>query len=241
MADEPKTNPTTETEVPNKVKLGTKEYNINEAESAMNLYNSLKDENTGKEIIEQLARKIGLLDKKDEPIKKPGETDAAAERRFQKTLKAKLGPDFAKFADMVGPVLDDVIEEMFEEHRTSLEGTSDASTWEDETDRFIEGHEINDDIQNKMMEIIKRDGGVPKGLKGKKAQEYLDDKYVLAIHRLGLELKDDGEGPKAHVGRRSRRALDEIPEFREEKRPKGPLTIDQIVDAASRGIRFKPE
>jgi hypothetical protein len=217
-----------------KVKIGSKEYEISDIEQSLNLSKALSDPDTGREIIEQLARRTGLIKDSGEVVKKKGESEAAAERRVQKTLKAKLGKDFEIFADKFGPVMDDILEEMFEEHKTSFETAAGTTGWEGEVERFTEDVELTEEIETEMQRLIKRNGGAPKGLKGKAAQEYLKDMFDLASHKLGVETPE----PKER-GRRPRRGIDEIPEFREEKRPKGVMTTEQAVDAAMRGIRFR--
>jgi hypothetical protein len=231
--------------------INGKEVTLANATAALNLYEALADKEAGPELIEQLARRSGILKDGEKPTSK---TADKIEGRITKILKSKLGKDYEQFADTLGPIIDEGIQEYLNEHKTNTENASSSSNWDDAVDTFKEDYDMTPEIESKMESIIKRNGGVPKGLKGKAAQEYLSDMYELAVKKLGGKVVEKGKAlrgsrptddddsddePTPAPRRRQRRAIDEIPDFREEPRPKGALTIDQIVDAAARGIRFK--
>lgn len=215
------------------LKLDGKEVSMDKLRSALSLHDALSDETTGKEIIGTLAERMGLL-RKDGELKDPKTAEAKLEGRVQRMLKTKFGKDYEKFADTLGPVMDEAIQEYLQEAIGNATANGEAVGWEGEVEKFTESHTLNAQIEQKMEQLITRNGGVPKGLRGKAAQEYLTDMYELAAHRLGVS------PPEAErSSRRRSRSEDEIPEFREVARPKGPLSIDDIVEAASKGIRFR--
>lgn len=234
-----------------------KTFNINgknvdpeTAAAALNLYNSLADPEVGKEIIEQLARRTGLLKDNHVPDKKE---QKQLEGKFTKMMKTKLGKDYDKFSDTLGPVFDEAMSELINELKEEIGGKTEASSWEGVVENFFEDNRTTPELEREMERIIKRNGGRPAGLKGKAAKEYLQDMYELAAHKLNLNLKtlkkisvesdetddtdEDDEPVMRRSNRRSRR--NDIPDFREVARPKGTLTVDEIVDAAMKGIRFK--
>lgn len=223
------------------VTINGKEVSMEKVAAAHQLYESLADPEVGKEIIEQLARRTGIL--KDGDTKITPKEEKQLEGKFTKLMKQKLGKDYDKFSDMLGPLFDEHLESLREEIKSELSSTSDAGSWESTVENFVGNHKFTAAIETEMQRLITRNGGRPTGLKGKAAREYLDDMYQLACHKLKVTPEEadndevEGDEPTPRSRRRSRR--DEVPEFREEARPKGPLTIDQIVDAASRGIRFK--
>jgi chorismate mutase len=215
--------------------INGKEVSPEVAASALNLYNALGDPETSSVLIRTLAERAGIL-KEDGEIK--GDKNKAADKmegRITRILKSKLGKDYEKFSDTLGPLIDEGIQEYLEEHMSKIGDTQAAGSWADAVDNFTETHTLTDDISSKMTEIINRSGGRP-NLKGKEATEYLNDMYELAVHKLGIEPPDN---PKETRKGRNRRAIDDMPEFREERRPKGPMSIDDAVEAAMRGVRFK--
>jgi hypothetical protein len=223
------------------VTINGKEVPIETVSSAYNLYQSLGDPETGKEIIHQLALRTGILKEGEAPTKSE---EKKLENKFTKLMKTKLGKEYDKFSDLLGPVFDEAMESFRNELKDELSTTSDSTSWSAISEAFVESNEFTPEIETEMARLINRNGGRPAGLKGKAAKEYLQDMYDLAIKKLGLthvpdnrEADDDDSREVQPRRRRSKRS--EIPEFREEARPKGPLTIDQIVEAASRGIRFK--
>src|SRR5690349_635445 len=98
-----------------KIKVGDKEYDPKTLSSALTLYEGLQDETTGREIIGTLAQRIGLLDKSGEIKPKPGETPKETKSRAAERLKNKLGKEYSQFADSVGPVFDEIVEEYVNE------------------------------------------------------------------------------------------------------------------------------
>lgn len=230
-------------EAPKTFNVNGKDIPIETVASAVQLHQALSDPEVGKEIIEQLARKTGLL-KGDTLVESPKETEKKLEGKVTKMLKAKFGKDYEKFADTLGPVLDEAIQEMLEEYKTSTSGEVAQNSWESAVEKFSESHVITDDISKEMTRLINRNGGRP-NLKGKDAVEWLTDMYELAAHKLGvdidgLEVEEEDRNPRQiPANRGKRRGRNEVPEFREVERPKGSLSIDQIVDAAMKGQRFK--
>ena len=220
------------------VTINGKEVDMATVAAAHNLYTSLADPETGKEIIHQLALRTGILKENEVPTKAE---EKKIEARFTKLMKAKLGKDFDPLSDKLGPVFDEAMEIFKNELREEQAQGSDSGNWDSTIEDFVSNNEFTPEIETEMQRLITRNGGRPAGLKGKAAREYLTDMYALACHKLGIdvEVEDVREAKQGRTptGRRSRRS--EVPEFREEARPKGVLTIDQIVDAALRGVRFK--
>lgn len=222
------------------VNINGKDVDIATLSSAMNLHNALADPEVGKEIIEQLARRTGLLDKNDDV--KPNITEKQLEGKVQKLLKQKFGKDYEKFADTLGPALDEAIQSYLEEHAASVKGDSAAEGWSGAVERFTDTHQLTPEVEREMEKIITRNGGRP-NLKGKEALEYLSDMYELAVKKTGGRVindddnndtdLDDKDNRPARRGRRNER-----PDFREVARPKNP-SLDDIVEAAMRGQRFK--
>lgn len=247
---------------PKTFNINGKEVDPATAAAALNLYNSLADPETGREIIEQLARRTGILgeDGKAPTVKE----QKVLEGKFTKMMKTKLGKDYDKFSDALGPVFDEAMESMVADLKADLTGTSEASTWETVVDDFFESTRTTPELEAEMQRLIKRNGGRPAGLKGKAAKEYLQDFYELAAHKLDINLRtmrktssdddddstrsgrrgirdgaDDGGDDRDNTPRRRSARRGDIPEFRETARPKGPLSIDDIVEAASKGIKFR--
>jgi len=228
----------TEGEVPKVFKIAGKDIPVETLEASLNLYNSMSDPELSKEIIGTLADRMGLLNK-DGKLK--GDREAAGDKietRFQKLLKTKLGKDYEKFADTLGPLLDEGIQEYLNEHKSNTDGARSGEAWADAVDRFTGTHQLTPEVSAEMERIIKRNGGRP-DVKGKAALEYLDDMYSLAVRKLGGVVQedvddrsDDDEEDERPAPRRRR------PAFRYVQRPANP-TIDQIVDAAMKGQRFK--
>lgn len=224
---------------PTTYKINGKDVSIEALSQAINLQNALTDPDIGPTIIEKLAEQSGLLNKEGNLKGTVKETERKLEGKLTKLFKAKLGKDFEKFSDTVGPLMDEAIEQYLEEHKTTVERSSGEASWDAAVEQFTESVTLTPDIETMMTNLIKRNGGRP-NLKGKEAVEWMHDMYELAVHKLGIE-PPDSEAPSRNRSskseRRSRR--DEVPEYREVDRPKGPLTIDQIVDAAMRGQRFR--
>lgn len=219
-----------------KVKIGDKEYDPKSVESALSLYNALQDEDTGTEIIETLAKRAGLLDRDGKPKveKKDGESDKKVESRFAKKLLAKLGKDYSKFAEEVGPVFDEAVKEYLDEHTSKAEGGSRQEKWDTAVDSFMEDHETNEEIQDKMRELIE-ESPFNWGRKGADPKKYLARMYNQAVSELEEESK-----PKPRRGSRSRKTddQDELPDIVYRDAPKG-VSLDDAIDAALKGIRFR--
>lgn len=220
---------------PNKVKIGSKEYDSNHAQSALTLYEALQDETTGKEIIETLARRAGLLGKDDKPVEgiTRKESEAKLESLSTKVLKQKLGKDYEKFADAVGPAFDDIIKEYLDTRFGEVRQQQQATTWGDSVDTFIGQHELTPEIETQMQELIELQ---PPNFNSKKfnAQKYLTKIYKDSLEELDIEAPE----PKARKGRGRSQTDDILPDFVIRDKPKG-ATIDDAVEAALKGIRFR--
>lgn len=225
---------TPESEVPKTFKIGNKEIAISELESAHSLYSALQDKDTATEIIGTLARRAGLI--KDIKEADTPKEKKIIEGKITKLIKSKLGKDGTQFADTIGSLLDEAVQEYLEEHSTKIGEASHATGWEGEIETFVETHELTDEIDTEMRRLITRNGGVPRGLKGKAAQEFLDDMFELAVHKLGDGEEKPRKGVQSTRNRRSE--VDDLPEFREVARPKT-VSVDDAVEAAMRGIKFK--
>lgn len=212
------------------LKIGGKDVSPADAEAAINLYKAMQDPETSQLIIENLAAKAGFV-KNGAITEKGGKTEDKLEGRIHKLMKSKLGKDYEKFSDVIGPLLDEGIAEYVAELKEGIEERSSAGGWQGEVEKFTETHTLTDEVEGKMEELIKRNGGIPKGLKGKAAQEYLTDHYEMAVRKLGIE-------PPKRKSSRDRSAIDEIPEFREIARPKNP-SLDQIIEDSMKGIRYR--
>jgi hypothetical protein len=213
-----------------KLKIGSKEYEPKSAEAAMSLYEALQDEDTGKEIIETLARRAGLLDKKDLEPKKD-ETKKEAESRVAKALKKKLGKDYEKFSDAVGPAFDEILEEILNERFMERDSNNQTKSWSDNVDTFISNHEFTPEIETAMKEYI--DDSPPNvGRKGFDAQRYLNRVYKAACEELEVEPKEKGSKKKRGD------STEDLPDFVIRDAPKN-ATLDDAVEAAIKGIRFK--
>lgn len=199
-----------------------------EQKSARSLYKALKDPETAQELIETLAKRAGILDKKGEPR----EDKKATEKKLGKITNAltkKLGKDFEKFSEMVGPALDEAIDEIIEERFGNVEANSTSDKWEESVDKFLENHETTSKVEKKMLEIIERN---PPNLsrKGFKASEYLEDMWELAHRKLGISVPAEKE--------ERRRGLRDIPDITEKTVDKN-ISIDDAIDLAMKGIRIR--
>lgn len=225
-----------EKKVSTKTKIGDNEYENKDLESSISLYKALQDPETGKEIIETLARKAGLLDKEGDVKVKPNETQKQAESRVAKALKAKLGKDYEKFADSVGPAFDEIIEDMLNERLGARDQQNTAKTWSDAVDKFNDSYELTPDIEEAMQEIMAE---APPNFKSDKfnPQRYLTRIYKNAVEELGAAIK-----PKKGTSRSTRSSTrgndDELPEIIVRDAPKN-VSIDDAVEAAMKGIRFR--
>lgn len=197
--------------------------------SARSLYKALKDPETSSEVIETLARRAGLLDKKG------GNTETKKEvkdelGRITKKFKSGLGKDFEGFSDKVGPLLDEAIKEYMEEHFGKASAKSSEAKWEGEIEKFQESHELTRKVEKKMQELME---DAPPNIKkdGFKAQTYLNRMYKSALEELGEEAPAPKKKSKDNDD-------DNESGIIERKRPAG-LTTEQAVEAAMRGIRYK--
>lgn len=198
----------------------------NDRASAVSLYKALRDPDTANELIENLARRAGLLDKKgdlkdDKPVTK---TELG---RITKKLKAALGKDYDTFSDKVGPLLDDAITEYLEEHGGKVESRRSGDKWENEVEKFTETHELTTKIEDAMKDIMKHS---PPNFKseGFSAQKYLSRMYKLALEELGEKPPKDKKSESRN----------DFPDFEVRNAPKV-ITLDDAIDAAMKGIRFK--
>lgn len=205
-----------------------------EQQAAVSLYQALQDPETSSTVIEHLARKAGLLtedknkggdDKKDDKKK----SFSAAK------LKAKLGKDYEKFADAIGPAFDDIIEERLAELTTRNTQQRETDRWTAEVDKFMGSYELTEEIESAMKDLM-ADSPPAVNREGFNAQRYLTRMYNQACAELDIE-------PKKAKGKGKRsRAEDiddaELPDIREVEAPKS-VSISDAVDAALKGIRFK--
>ena len=219
------------TPVSNKLKIGSQEYAPELAESAMSLYNALSDPDTGQEIIRRLADKAGLLN-----TPKSVESQSHAEDRMEgaihKALKGKLGKDYEKFSDAVGPALDEAIQSIINERFQQATVTNTQSGWEKSVDKFNGEYTLTPEIEEAMRELIE-DAPPNLSRKGFDAQKYLDRMYNAAVDELGIEK------PRRKSGTRGKEERDdEFPEFVVRPRPER-VTVNDAVEAAMQGIRFR--
>lgn len=221
------------------ITIGGKEYTPEQAQAAISLHNALSDEDTGKEIVTQLAQRLGLLNK-DGDLKDGKNTPESREKlegKIHKTLKSKLGKEYAAFADLVGPALDEAVNELLGEVRGTVEKTVTDQTWSDGVNKFLESHTLTDEIQDKMKELVEE---APPNVKNKNfdQQKYLGRVYKQAIEELGVE------APKAP---RKSRADDEgddegRPKIVVRERPtmaSNEDRLDRIVEDSMKGIRYR--
>jgi hypothetical protein len=206
-----------------------------DTEAALALYRALQDPDIGTEVIENLARRAGLLERdKGRRSKDNDDDNKPKESRAAKLLKAKLGKDYEKFADTVGPAFDEILAEAIGELKNSHNVDRETEKWGNQVDKFMDSHTLTEDIENKMRELMEE--APPNNTKkGFDAQRYLSRMYKNACEELDIEV------PKA---RRSRSNDNDDtddgnpPRFVIRERPKG-ATIDDAVEAAMQGIRFK--
>lgn len=211
-----------------KLQINGKEVDPETASSALSLYNALRDPDTSTELVENLARRMGLLDKKGEL--KPEVTEQKLQGRIHKAFRSKLGADYEKFADIVGPLLDSTIEEMFAEKLGEVENKGRSTSWASSVDNFADSHELTPDIERKMRELME---DAPPNIRGAtfKADKYLSRMYNSAVDELGIEK------PRTKSRRRNEDE-DDAPEFVVREKPKN-IGISDAVEAALKGIRFK--
>lgn len=216
-----------------KLKVGDREYEPADVESAVSLFNALRDPETGMEIVETMARKAGLLDKKGEVNKDL--SDKKKESLSKKVLQKALGKDYEQFADKVGPAFDEIIESYLDQKFGDMESTNSKSSWESHVDKFQETHTLTKEIEDTMRELM-ADSPPATKRDGFNAQKYLTRMYNMAISELDIEPpKSKGKGSskqsKSEDG-------DDLPEIVFRDRPKN-ATIQDAVEAAMKGIRFK--
>ena len=229
---------------PDKIKIGTKEYKTKDLESAHTLYEALQDPETGREIIETLARKAGLLDKVGDVEVKPGETKKGAESRVARALKAKLGKDYDKFAEAVGPAFDEIITDMVKESLGERDSRNSQDNWSKAVDSFAEQYELTPGIEEVMKDLMEE---APPNFARKNfdAERYLTRMYKNALEELDEQPKTKERkvsniknfGRRAQAASRGERG-DEVPEIRDVDPPKH-ASIDDAIEAAMKGIRFR--
>lgn len=234
---EPSPNTGTGTEpVKATITIGGKEFTPAQAESAISLYNSLSDPDTGREIVETLAKRLGLI--KDGHITEPeGKVKGKLEGKITKQLKQKLGKDYEKFSELVGPALDEAIGDLIAEHRGSVTEELSQQQWSAGVDRFLESHDFPEGVEGKMKELIDE---APPNTKSKSfdQQKYLSRMYKNACEELEISV------PRA----KSKRSNDDEgeegmpPKVRVIERPSpksGSDRLDQIVEDAMNGRMYK--
>lgn len=216
------------------IKIDGKDVDIKIAKSALSLHKALADPETAEELVKYLAQKAGLLDKKDDI--KPGTDKAVAEGRIHKALKTKLGKDYEKFSDLVGPALDEAIQDYLKEEIGKASRSSAEDRWSNTIDKFTETHEMTEDIEDKMKELME-EAPPNVGRKGFDGAKYLERMWKSALDELGIEAPK----PKKSGKLRSSSAEeddDSLPGVVVRKAPKG-LTLDDAIEAAMKGIRLK--
>jgi hypothetical protein len=213
-----------------KIKIGDDEVDLSEVTSAVSLYKALQDPETGSEIIETLARRAGLLDRKGD-LKS---SDAAAEKKIdsisKKFLKEALGKDYDTFSDKVGPVFDKIIQHFMAEHSGKASQETAQSAWEKSVDDFIGEYHVTPKIERVMQELI-ADAPPNIGRKGFNHSRYLTRIYKAAVEELG-------ETPTPPRSKQNSRKDDSIADFVVRDAPKE-LTLDDAIEAAMKGIRFR--
>jgi uncharacterized protein YjgD (DUF1641 family) len=200
-----------------------------EVTSARSLFKALKDPDTAQEIIETLAKRSGILDKKGEPKGTEKQTEKAL-GKITKALQSKLGKDFDKFSGTVGPALDEAIEELLEEKFGRSEDNTVSEKWSESVDSFMETHQFTSKkVQTKMEQLVDRNPPNVKS-KGFKAKEYLEDMWELAHARLNIELPTTEKEKEKPL-------LDNTVE---RERP-AKVSLSDAIDFAMKGIRLKPK
>lgn len=237
MADEPKVPPATPPEPkddkkePKDIKNNESDLDENELKSATSLYKALKDPDTANEIIESLARRAGLLDRKGDLVNEDGKNKKdikeKAQDKIHKALRTKLGKDYEKFSDTIGPILDEAIQDYLKEHITKVDSKTNESKWSDAVDTFMEGREIPKKVENKMQELMEE---APPNFSGKtfNAKRYLERMYKNALEDLDMEAPDKNKEEEIKLPGN----------FRVVKRPEK-VSTDDAIEAAMKGIRFK--
>lgn len=216
-----------------KLKIGNFEIDAKSAESAIQLYRALQDPETGAEIVESLARRAGLLDKKGN-LEDTSQSDKKIEGKIKKALKAKLGKDYEQFSELVGDVLDEAVKEYVDEIKESGSRESRANSWNSQVEKFLEDHVLTEDIEDKMKELMDE---APPNTKSSNfdPQRYLRRMYKNALEDLEIE---EPEPPKKKSGTSRKSRNDDAPDFVERKVNRPP-TVDEAIDAALKGIRLK--
>lgn len=220
-----------------KLKVGGTEYEEADLNSAISLYKALQDEDTGKEIITRLATKAGLLNPEGTVKRKEGETKKEAESRAVKILKSKLGKDYEKFADAIGPAFDEIIEDALKDIKGRLDQPAPVITqreWNKEVETFMENYDLDSDLETAMMEAI---NDTPPKIHSENfdPKKYLRRRYMEACEELGVEPKNKTKQNKRGSSRRDND--DEFPDVQDREAPKG-VTLDDAIEAAMRGIRY---
>lgn len=217
-----------------KIKIGDKEYEHSDIEASLNLVRSLQDPEIGREIVETMARKIGLLDKQGNV--KEDLTEKQKESISKKILKKALGKDYEQFADKVGPAFDEIIEEYMGKKLGDIESRNSKVSWEGHVDKFTESHTMTPEIERTMRELM--DDSPPNVKReGFNAQKYLTRMYNNAITELDIT-------PPKRVNDKKRKSDDDgddVPEIVFRDKPKGTISVKDAVAAAMKGIRFKSD
>lgn len=211
-----------------KITINGEEIDVNRAASALSLYKALEDPDTANEIVETLARRAGLLDKDDEAVTNRKKTEKAMEGLLTKTLKNKLGKDYDKFSDIMGPALEEALETMLNEKFGEQESRSTANSWETGVNKFMESHTLTTEIEDKMKELMEEAPPNPKS-KTFNQQRYLSRMYNAAIEDLEIET------PPVRASRVNK---SDVPDFTMRPAPKN-LSLDAAIEAATKGVRFK--
>lgn len=218
---------------PTKVTINGKEIDIDRAASALSLYNALEDPDTAGEIVETLARRAGLLNKEGDTELTEKQTKKAMEGLLTKTLKNKLGKDYDKFSDIMGPALEEALETMLAEKFGEQEQRSSVTSWEGGVNKFMESHTLTAEIETKMQELMEEAPPNPKS-KTFNQQRYLSRMYEAAINDLDIE----APAPVRSARNNGRNDRDDAPEFVVRPSPKN-VDLDAAVEAATKNIRFR--
>jgi hypothetical protein len=109
---------------------------------AKNLYKLLKGPNAS-QVIKVLATQAGVLDKGSPP--ETVKEEKQAKKDIRALLKEKLGKDLAWLDDKLGPIFDEIVEEMRESHAS--------------TSNEIQERQISDDIVRASKKLNRETGG----------------------------------------------------------------------------------
>jgi len=210
-----------------------------EIEEAINFYKALKDPSQQVEIIAELARRAGLLNKTEQPTK-------SEVKKYTQLMEEVLGQEYPDLKDKMAKVFDAFEKEndtklLYLKHQMDVEKQEAmAQAFETEFASFIKENKVTEAVASRMIKEIEE---LPPS-KGKDGRMIPLSNYLSKIHRIAnsdvkkvVDTEKRIEKVNSNLAQRATNLQSDVSESRLKQGSKLP-TIREAVQAAYQGIKF---